>query len=151
MWALQSFQLCCCCLVAKLCLTFVILWTVPTLAPLSLGFPRQNIGVVYHFLLHHSSLLPWKSFQARHQVERLRQLTEWMSWTELRVLGSRQPEFIGQQTWEGHAAQKEISRDLQRALQVCRRDTTDQRCTWGDYLLKSSQGQCLQLTPSYNW
>ena len=38
-------------LVAKSCPTLVTPWTVACQAPLSMGFPRKNTGVVCHFLL----------------------------------------------------------------------------------------------------
>ena len=49
-------HICCCCLVAKLCLTlFVTSWIVARQAPLSLDFPGKNTGVGFHFLLQGSS------------------------------------------------------------------------------------------------
>ena len=40
-----------CCLVDKLCLTLVTPWTEAFQTPLSMGFPKPDTGVSYHFLL----------------------------------------------------------------------------------------------------
>ena len=44
-------SLCCCRLVAPLCLTLVTPWTVAHPAPLSMGFPSKHTEVGCHFLL----------------------------------------------------------------------------------------------------
>ena len=48
-WALFTWT-CYCCLVSKLCDSFVTPWTVTHQVPLSMGFPGKSTGVGWHFL-----------------------------------------------------------------------------------------------------
>ena len=72
--------------------SFAIPWTVAHQDPLSMGFPRQETGVGYHFLLQGFSLLKWD-----HKLFFFPQMATQFEWSRSVVSDSLRPRGLAPQ------------------------------------------------------